>query len=77
MNMADVEKYCSLISSDDLDKPIDYKHEQRGQLIPKDLGRIADGMKEWKGAVADALGLTDADVANIEGNHQSKLGLQK
>ena len=75
--MADVEKYFSLISRDDLDRPIDYKHEQQGQLIPKDLGRIADGIKEWKGVVAETLGLTDADVANIEGKYQNHPELQK
>ena len=44
--------------------------------IPKHLGLIADSMYEWEGAVAEALNLTFADVADIKTKHPRELKLQ-
>lgn len=43
--------------------------------VPKHLGQIADSMYEWEGSVADELGLTRADVAEINTRkpHETKL----
>ena len=39
-------------------------------------GMIADAMYEWEGPLAERLGLTDADVAEIKTEHPKKLKLQ-
>ena len=61
--------YDTGIPEEDLDKPIDYKNTNHmGQYIPKDLGRIADGMPwqpGFEGAVARALELGAPDIALI------------
>ena len=44
-----------------LDQVLDFKHGG----VPHHLGRIADSMDTWEGAVAEELGLTTADVASI------------
>lgn len=72
--MADpLEPYYSRIPSDDLDRPIDYKHNG----VLRDLGKIADEMRGWKGNVADALDLKDPDIAQIEGKAPNDMNLQK
>ena len=43
----------------------------------KHIGRIADFMSEWDGAIGDALELTYADRAAISEAHPRKLNLQK
>ena len=55
-----------------LDQVIDSMHNG----VPKHLGLIADSVYELEGAVADALELTPADVANIKARHPSSLRLQ-
>ena len=40
------------------------------------LGQIADSMYEWEGAVADSLGLHQANVAAIKKAHPDELQLQ-
>ena len=55
-----------------LDQVIDSDHSG----VPIHLGRIADTMYEWEGAVADSLGLHQADVAEIKEAHPRKLKLQ-
>ena len=40
--------------------------DSENSIDPKHLGQIADVMCEWEGRVADELGLTDADVADIK-----------
>ena len=40
------------------------------------LGQIADSMYEWEGAIADSLGLHQADVAEIKEAYPGKLKLQ-
>ena len=44
--------------------------------VARHIGRIADSMTEWEGAIAENLGLTPADVANITTKHHSNLRLQ-
>ena len=55
-----------------LDKEIDFCYKG----VHKHLGRIADSMVEWKGRIADELGLTNADVASIKEEYPSNLTLQ-
>ena len=44
--------------------------------VTKHIGRIADSMTEWEGAIAENLGLTPADVANIKTKYPFSLSLQ-
>ena len=44
--------------------------------VSKHLGQIAESMHEWKGRVADELGLSQADVAAIKCSHSTDLKLQ-
>ena len=76
--MTDLQTYLSRIPGGDLDKPIDHRNTNlRGQIIHKDLGLIADEMESWEGKVAEALGLSRPDIANIRGKFSDKLDLQK
>ena len=49
------------IVSDKLSQVLDFE----SGAVPKHLGQIADSMGEWGGRVLDELGLSDADVADI------------
>ena len=40
------------------------------------LGMIAEGMHEWEGRLSERLGLTDADVAEIQTEYPNKLKMQ-
>ena len=53
-------------------KAIDFNNNE----VPKDIGCIADSMAQWEGKIAEFLGLTDTDVADIKTQHPSKLRLQ-
>ena len=44
--------------------------------VPRHIGRIADSMTEWEGAISENLGLTPADVESIKTKHPFKLHLQ-
>ena len=56
-----------------LDKEIDFEHKNAtGQVIPKHLGRIADLITDWDGAVADNLDLTDAERNDIRESNPAK-----
>ena len=44
--------------------------------VPLHIGQIADAMHEWEGQLAEQLGLTDADVAEIKTAHPNQLKLQ-
>jgi hypothetical protein len=55
-----------------IDQVIDSDHGG----VSKHLGQISDSMYEWEGAVADSLGLHQADVAEIKEAHPGKLKLQ-
>ena len=68
-----LSNYLGRIPANDLDQPIDYKNtNSMGAYIPKDLGLIADAMPEWEGTATTALGLGDADVAQIREKHPGK-----
>ena len=45
--------------------------------VPKHLGEIADSIAEWEGKIAEELGLTDADIANIKCQWPSDHRMQK
>ena len=64
--------FIGVSSSQILDQVIDSDH---GGVL-RHLGQIADTMYEWEGAVADNLGLHQADVAEIKEAHAGKLKLQ-
>ena len=55
-----------------LDKEIDFCNNG----VLKHLGQIADSMAEWEGRIAEELGLTEADAANIKAKYPSNLKLQ-
>ena len=44
--------------------------------VPKHIGQISKYMSEWEGTIADGLGLTPADVADIKEKYPSKPKLQ-
>ena len=61
-----------------LDQEIDFQHrDERGQVIPQHLGRIAESMVDWKGVIADHLGLTEADRSDIREKNPSRPSLQR
>ena len=62
----------SQISCTRLDQELDF--ENPGVLLH--LGKIAESMYEWEGAVADHLGLTKVDVEAIKMKHPGELRLQ-
>jgi hypothetical protein len=48
--------------------------DSMNENVPKHLGLIADSMCEWEGRIAEALGLTEAEVKDIKGmNTEPKL----
>ena len=55
-----------------LDREIDF--DSGG--IPKHLGQIAYSLDKWEGQIADELGLTTADIANIKTQYPTNLKLQ-
>ena len=54
------------------DQEIDSQHGG----VSRHLGQIADAMYKWEGSIADELGLTDVDVADIKHNYPNRFGLQ-
>ena len=40
------------------------------------IGEIADNMWEWEGQIADELGLTRPEIAEIKTKHDRELNLQ-
>ena len=46
------------------------------EVASKHIGQLADSMKEWKGAIAEGLNLTEADIAAVDLEYQNKLRLQ-
>ena len=44
--------------------------------VSKHLGQVADTMHEWEGSVAEQLGLTSVDIAEIKMKHPNKLRQQ-
>lgn len=60
-----------------LDKEIDFEHKGSTGVASKHLGRIADSMTHWEGAVADHLNLSVADRSHIRKKYESELNLQR
>ena len=58
----------------DTSQRLDQVIDSENSGVPKHLGKIASSVYEWEGRVADELGLTDAEVADIK--QESKLNLQ-
>ena len=52
------------------------KSENVGPGKLEHLGKIADIMDEWEGSIANELGLSPANVANIKRKHPFDLKLQ-
>ena len=61
-----------------LDREIDFEHrDERGQLIPRHLGKMAESMTDWEGAIADHLGLSEPDRSDIRGKNPTQPKLQR
>ena len=61
-----------------LNKDIDFENTDiRGRTVQKHLGRIAAEMTDWEDAIADNLGLTASDIADIMDRHPRKPSLQR
>ena len=61
-----------------LDQEIDFEHKAgNGETTSKHLDMIADFMEEWDGAVADNLGLTEADRIDIRQKYANKPDMQR
>ena len=61
-----------------LDQEIDFEHKNnRGQTISRHLGKIADSMENWEGAVADCLNLDASDQSTIRGKYPFNQELQR
>ena len=50
--------------------------DSRSSGVPKCLGQIAVSMYEWEGVVADELGLTRADIAEIKARYPHEMKQQ-
>jgi hypothetical protein len=61
-----------------LDREIDFEHrDNRGQLIPEHLGKIADSMTDWEGSIADHFGLSEPDRSDIRDKNPRQPKLQR
>ena len=61
-----------------LDREIDFEHrDERGQLIPRHLGKMAESMTDWEGAIADHLGLSEPDRSDIRDKNPRQPELQR
>ena len=63
-----------------LDKEIDFEHSNAPNdvtTVPKHLGKIADSMTGWEGAIADHLGLSEADRNDIRERNSREPKLQR
>jgi hypothetical protein len=61
-----------------LDREIDFEHrDDRGQLIPQHLGKMAESMTDWEGAIADHLGLSEPDRSDIRDRNPTQPKLQR
>ena len=61
------------VTTSNLDQMLDSMNKN----VPKHVGLIADFMSEWEGRIAEALGLTPAEVQYIKGKHINEPNLQK
>ena len=61
-----------------LDREIDFEcRDDRGQVIPRHLGRIAESMVDWEGVIADHLGLSEPDRSDIRDKNPREPKLQR
>ena len=61
-----------------LDREIDFEHrDERGQLIPRHLGKMAESMTDWEGVIADHLGLSEPDRSDIRDKNPTRPNLQR
>ena len=61
-----------------LDREIDFEHrDERGQLIPRHIGKMAESMTDWEGAIADHLGLSEPDRSDIRDKNPRQPELQR
>ena len=61
-----------------LDREIDFEQrDERGQLIPRHLGKMAESMTDWEGAIADHLGLSEPDRSDIRDKYHRQPELQR
>lgn len=61
-----------------LDQEIDFEHKNScGDLIPMDLGKIAESMVDWEDSIADCLFLTDAERYDINCTHPNNPKLRR
>ena len=61
-----------------VDREIDFENTDiRGRTIPQHLGRIAAEMTNWEDTIADLLGLTGPDRADIMEKYPRKPSLQR
>ena len=61
-----------------LDREIDFEQrDERGQLIPRHLGKMAESMTDWEGAIADHLGLSEPDRSDIRDKNPREPKLQR
>ena len=61
-----------------LDREIDFEHrDERDQLIPRHLGKMAESMTDWEGAIADHLGLSEPDRSDIRDKNPTQPKLQR
>ena len=61
-----------------LDREIDFEHrDERGQLIPRHLGKMAESTTDWEGAIADHLGLSEPDRSDIRDKYPRQPELQR
>ena len=61
-----------------LDQEIDFEHRNdRGQVVPKHLGTIAESMTDWEGVIADHLGLSEPDRNDIREKNLNRPSLQR
>ena len=61
-----------------LNKRIDFlNNNERGQTVPRDLGKIAESVVEWDGAVGDELDLSTEDRIYIRGKAEDNCRKQR
>ena len=61
-----------------LDREIDFEHRnERDQLIPRHLGKMAESMTDWEGVIADHLDLSEPDRSEIKYKYPKELELQR
>ena len=61
-----------------VDKEIDFENtDTRHLTVPKHLGQIAAVMTNWEDTIADLLGLTATDTADIADKYFRKPSLQR